>query len=962
MKYGPAPNDLYFREPLKRFDAVVMLAVRRAAEDREYFFWVDHCHGPILSPLLPMEPFLQRLASALLEKHGNDLENICVVLPGKRAGLYLRKYLAQQCQRTIWSPRSLDMGGFLAELAHMRQGSSMELLFMLHEAHSQILGANAEPLDEFLQWAPTALRDMSEVDAHALDLDNVYRDLKGYHEIEEWSYRLGEESPGQARSNQHWRHTGTLHQALTALMRERGVGTSGAVARAAMERVLAKQAIVPGSTVWFAGLNALEPATTRVIQSLRSDGIAMLAWDADEHYLNDDTQEAGQYLRRSVAALGQGELPPVTAIRQRQRTFTDNVVPNAMAQATQAGQLLAHASPEERAGTAIVLADESMLMPLLAALPPDAAPLNVTMGLPLEALPIHGCTEAFMALHTGHRRYGEYRLADLERLLLHPFMHQPGSTARAMARLRATKRNRFSLELILLHAEEAGMELCPAAHEALRPVVEVGVDMPLRLASLLAWAQRLAAADRYRMEQVFQMARLQRTLDQGLERMGAAIADMDTYSALRLKLLREERIAFFGEPLQGTQIMGVLETRAIDHDRVILLGASEGIFPKGGQQQTWMPHAVRKVHGLPLASDADAIAAYHFQRMAQYSSLLDVIQSAGEGTGGPSRFILQWKRELTGTSATRFVDKNLTSPFPVRPSPKILVYKDERVLQRLEKICAAGLSPSALAMWLRCPLDFYYTRVLGIRSADEVDGRLGSDVLGEAVHAVLEEVVTPMLGRPMAPEQLLASAATVHGLLLAKLGVTFPQDLMQRGNFRLRIEMASKAMERHLVAEAKRNAITPSTPLALELDLDVELRPGVRIRGRSDRVELRNGVHYILDLKTGSVDGKKLGVPDLDRENFAAERAQALQLLIYGWAYLKSTPSIPFVRAGVLPIQKASATEGSMLQVGGSQDLQRSDMPAMELLLSTIVDEILDPSTPLQHDLDSKYCNACLTA
>jgi ATP-dependent helicase/nuclease subunit B len=911
-----------------------------------------------------MDPFLQRLAHALLDRHGEDLARICVVLPGKRAGLYLRKYLAEQCQRTIWSPRALDVGGFLTELAGMRQGGSMELLFLLYEAHVQVQGASAESLDDVLMWAPTTMRDMSEVDAHALDLDNVYRDLRSYHEIEEWSFRLGEESPGQARSNQHWRHTGTLHQAFAQLMRERGVGTSGAVARTAMERVLSGTAVVPYDAVWFAGLNALEPATTRLIKALQAKGIAHVAWDTDTHYLEDKAQEAGQYLRRSMADLGPGVLPPGDGIRTRTRTFRESMVPNAMAQATLAGNLLADLDAEQRSRTAIVLADEGLLMPLLAALPADTGPLNITMGLPLEALPIHGCTEAFLALHAGYRRSGEFRLADLERLLLHPFLHQPIATARAISRLRGTRRSNMAYEPILEHTEKAGMELCSAAHEALRPVAEVGVEMPGRMAALLTWAQRLSGNDRYRMEQVFQMARMQRSLDQGLERMGSHILDLDTYSALRMRLLREERIAFFGEPLRGTQIMGVLETRALDHERIIILGLSEGTFPRGGQQQSWIPYDVRRVHGLPLASDADAIAAYHFQRMAQQCSHLDVLHSAGDGpgSGGPSRFILQWDRELKGSSATHFVKRTLTSPFPVRPAARLQVHKDEKVVQRLTEICAAGLSPSALAMWLRCPLDFYFTRVLGIRTADEVDGRLGSDVLGDAVHAVLEEVITPMLGTAMDPELLLASASQVQALLTRKLGETFPADLLQRGNFRLRVEMASQALVRHLKAEATRCAATRSIPIAVELDLDVELRPGVRIRGRCDRIEERDGVLHILDLKTGAVEAKQLRIPELDRAHFDAKRAQALQLLVYGWAYLKSHPTVPFVRAGILPIQKASEATGLMLHVGTSMDLQRSDIPAMEELLSAIVDEVLNPDKALEHDPDSAYCKACLTA
>lgn len=909
-----------------------------------------------------MEPFLQRLAQLLLERHGSDLADICVVLPGKRSGSFLRKYLAERHGRTLWSPRLHDVGSFLSELADMRQGSSMELLFLLYEAHRTVRGSNAEPLDEFLLWAPTSLRDMSEVDAHALDLDKVYRDLRSYYEIEEWGSRLGEESPGQLRSSAHWQQTGDLHKAFTELMHQRGVGTSGAVARTAMQRIEQGVVDAPWSAVWFVGLNALEPATTRIIKALQSQGKAQVAWDADTHYLGDPIQEAGLYLRRSIAALGPGALAVGSSIRDATRSFTHSLVPNALAQATHAGNVLASLSPEERSHTAIVLADEGLLMPLLAALPGDVGPINVTMGMPLEALPIHGCTEAFLALHAGQRKFGLLPLDALEQLLLHPFLHRPGATARTVARLRSTKRNRLSHTQVIEVAQDAGLELCPAARAALEPVKHVGQEMPTRMSALLAWAQRLAGNDQYRSEQIFQMARLQRKLDLGLQRMGALLENLDSYTTLRTKLLREERIAFLGEPLRGAQVMGVLETRAIDHERIVLLGASEGTFPGGSRQQSWIPHTVRLAHRLPLHADADAIAAYHFQRMTQQAHHVDVVHGSGEGPGcgGPSRFVLQWKHELDGSSRTTFNTTTPVVPFSIRTSPTVHVFKDGQVLEQLDRVCRKGLSPSALAMWLRCPLDFYFTRVLRIRTADEVDGRLGSDLLGEAVHAVLEDIVRPMIGEPYDADQLLAEAPTVHQRLVARLSRTFPKDLLDVGHFRLRIEMAAKATQRHLYSEAERCKVMRSIPLALEQVLGAELRPGVLIKGRMDRVETREGVHHILDLKTGSVEAKDLKIAELERGQFTAKRSQALQLLVYAWAYLKNNPEVELVRAGILPIQKPSETEGLLLRIGRDDHLHRNHLPAVENVLNTLLDEIMDPDLAMEHDPESRYCTACL--
>ncbi|HRH38650.1 MAG TPA: hypothetical protein PK760_09905, partial [Flavobacteriales bacterium] len=344
-----------------------------------------------------MEPFLLRLAKLLWEQHPHELDRVAVVLPSKRAGIHLRKYLAQVAGRTIWSPDLFDPGGFMERITAWRQGTSMEMLFALYEAHRTLEGNKAEGLAEFMQWAPTAVRDMSEVDAHLLDHAQLYKDLRAYHELEEWSFSGAEElSAGQQRAAAQWTRTGALHAQFLVQMVENRTGTSGAISRHAVELVQAHEWTSPWRAVWFAGLNALDPATTSVIKALQGRDVARIAWDADAYYMSDNIQEAGRYLRRSVEQLGEGLIPIGGSILESERAVEMTTAPNRFAQALHAAAHIARMGPEEREHTALVLADESLLMPLLQALPPSAAPINVTMGLSLNSLPVHGLTESFL--------------------------------------------------------------------------------------------------------------------------------------------------------------------------------------------------------------------------------------------------------------------------------------------------------------------------------------------------------------------------------------------------------------------------------------------------------------------------------------------------------------------------------------------------------------------------------------
>ena len=392
-------------------------------------------------------------------------------------------------------------------------------------------------------------------------------------ELDEWSFRLNEPmSPGQERMLHQWASTGSLHQRMAALMLERGVATSGALSRHAAERARDGSLLMPWNAVWFAGLNALDPATTAVVQHLRKTGKGHLAWDADHHYLDDARQEAGSFLRRSIGEFGPGSIPPVNELRTRPRKFELVTVPNKIAQARYAAHWLAELDPAARADTAVVLADEDLLMPLLEALPADIGPLNVTMGMPFKALPVQGLVDAFLDLHAASPDGSDLHTASVERSLLHPFLHQGLPTTRTIAALRRMQRARLHADALIGVAATEGMVVHETMRDALGPVDRTLAQLPARMNALLAWAKATRGGDPFVEEQLFRAARIQHQFEQALARQGVVGMDLTSYALLRKRAVSSERMDFLGEPLMGLQVMGFLETRAIDHARVLLLG------------------------------------------------------------------------------------------------------------------------------------------------------------------------------------------------------------------------------------------------------------------------------------------------------------------------------------------------------------------------------------------------------
>lgn len=906
-----------------------------------------------------MVPFLQRLAEALLERHPHDLEDVAVVLPGKRAGLHLRKYLAEAHGGALWSPDIMDVGNFVQRVSGLQQGNSMELLFHLHSTYMELRGDAADPLETFLEWAPTTLRDLSEVDAHLLDLDTLYKDLRAYHELDEWSFNLGELSPGQQRTNAEWRATGELHRLFHERMRATGLATSGFVARISAE-ITSQSIALPWKKIWFAGLNALDPATTSTIKNLQDQGRAEVAWDTDTHYLADQRQEAGRYLRRSIKDLGEGVLPPQSGIATTERRIRLVETPHPLAQAAYAAQRLSEMSAEERSKTAVVLAQEDLLLPLLQRMPAHIGPVNVTMGIPLTTLPVHGLTECFFEV-LDQTTPTTCSVHALIALFAHPFLRENGPTERILDALRGQARLHIEHDELRALITDANSTFLPVVPFMLH-VAEHQAMTGNALTNLLDHAHNTAPDDPLVREQLFLMARVQQRLNRLLDRSGIPAPSLRAYRTIRERVLREERLAFLGEPLKGTQVMGLLETRTVDHERLIFIGVNEGTLPRSEAPTSWIPYDLRRHHGLPLPSDAEAVTAYNFQRAMQLANHVEWTVSTGDGKepGEPSRFIAQWQHEVIGQTRTTLETARVSPRSTARGVPPIHVEKDEHIQQRLRQLCAKGLSPSALGTWLRCPLDFYFRYIVGVRDKDVVDGRLGSDVLGDAVHNALQHLFTPMVGHVLEPQRI--TEASTHALrsLEDQLAQHLPRTALEFGHYRLRKEMAGKALETYLKAESQRCSSQPTRIEAIELEVKATLSNGVLLKGRCDRIDTREGRITVLDVKTGAVREIELRLPDLERDTVTADRRYALQLLIYLWAYLRENQHVEQASAGVIPLQRPSNAAGDRLRVGGEEVITRQQLPVIEALLVQLTNELLDPNIPFTHDPNSDYCRCCV--
>lgn len=910
-----------------------------------------------------MATFLEQLAEALLREHGHALGEVTVVLPSQRAGLYLRDALARQAGRALWSPEVFTLSSFMERLSGLRTLPMEELLFEAYEAYRTVAGPEARALEDFIDWAPVILADMSEADANMVRLDGFYRDLRSWEELD-WSFNVDPLSDGQQRMVRYWALAGKLHFALNERLLGKNVGTSGLVERMAVERTPAAFA---WKGIWFAGLNAFTVAEQRVIDAAQEAGLAHFAWDADHYYLDAPEQEGGEHLRAAIKRYGPGALPIGSALRGSGPRIEVMRAPNPIAQAWCAADRLRSMAPEERVHTSVVLADEGLLPALLEALPGDSGAVNVTMGSSLAALPVGALLDAFFRGSEEARASGAWSIKSVERIMRHPFLRdrrRDDAMENALTALLSTRSPRIG------HQELLGA--LSAAEEGFRTLAQVVFDLEGdrgirdRVMALLAWAKRAMTDDGFATEQVYQASIVLGKTTGLLERYGHILSGA-AWAAVMSRLLRTSRVGLFGEPLAGLQVMGLLEARGLDPRHIILLGAQEGKLPTASIERSYIPFELRRAYGLPLRDSSDAVQAYNFLRLLQRAEEVVLVYAEDGSSNGPSRYIAQLRHELFRDKPDGITFTDARVPVPARSIRETTAANDEATLAKVKALLEKGLSPTMLRAWLRCPLDFWFRYVCGLREPDSPGARIGGDVLGNALHGVLEDIHRPWLGRPLIAAEMERAIPDLGNLLRARLSTEMPPDRLANGQPLLQVGMAVRAAENFLRGEARsvREGMR-IVPLSLEEELRAELRhpdlpQGVRpaIKGRLDRVDERDGAVHILDLKTGRVDAATLRIKEVTVDALRGDKGYAAQLLVYAWTYLTLHPEVREVHTGLQPLQRAAGSEGLFLRIGEKDRITRADLPLITGLLAEVVGTLLDPGTTYAHDPGSTYCVFC---
>ena len=940
--------------------------------------------------------FLKYVAQDLIAKFGQDLSRVAVVFPNKRASLFMNEQLACLSDRPIWSPSYITISDLFRHHSHLTVGDSIKLICDLHKSFSACTGSD-ETLDKFYGWGQLLLSDFDDIDKNMVDADKVFANLRDIHEFDDVSY-LSEEQKKilqaffknfdedhdtelKRRFLNLWSHFKDIYHDFNQRLSDQGIAYEGAIYRQVAQN---EDIEFEYDQYVFVGFNVLQKVEQALFKRLKDTGKALFYWDFDRYYLADGKQEAGHFIRQYLDMFP-NELDNQSDELYKQFTQPKDITylsaPTENMQARYITTWLREKGRIEAGkNTAIVMCDEQLLQTVIHCIPPEAGKINITTGYPLAQSPVASLINVLLMLQTsGHiLNTDKYRLAAVKRVLRHPYAQYISENHQTLLTHLETERRYFPTRSEL--SVDDGLSL-------LFTDIDDDPTNSLLTKWILNVLKRIGQQgrdneDAFFQESVFRMYTLINRLSD-LIAAGALTINLTTFERLMAQLIQATSIPFHGEPAEGIQVMGVLETRNLDFDHLLVLSCNEGNMPKGVSDTSFIPHALREAYGLTTVKHKVAIYAYHFHRLIQRATDVTLTYNNSteiSHTGEMSRFMLQMMVE-SGHPIQRYSMQCGQSMETHGPEA---IEKNEKVTQALNQL--EQLSPTAINRYLRCPLQFYYNILAGLKepeAEDAVDNRMFGNIFhrsAELIYTHLKEKnqriqasdIHDLRTKGKRIEQFVDQAFNEELFNVSSQGYRPEYNGLQLINRRVIIDYLNRLLQ---IDEKLAPFVIKSLEEKVSSTLTFETVQGshsLSIGGYIDRLdEIVNpdGTHRIrvIDYKTGkSMTSTPVDVDDIFTDEKLSEKHKDyyLQTFLYA-SIVKRHPQLNPTQLPVSPallfIQQTAGEDYDptlLLEKEKVLDIGAHDAKFKENL-QRLLSEIYNPSIPFAPTSELKRCTYC---
>jgi CRISPR/Cas system-associated exonuclease Cas4 (RecB family) len=950
-----------------------------------------------------MQEFLYELASKIDTQH-KSFEQVTIVFPNRRAILYFRKHLTALLKRPAFAPELLTIEEFIAKFSASKVPDKLELIQRLHTIYESEMGSQSsrQSFSDFFFWGEMLLRDFEEIDKYRVEAVQLFTDLSNQKEIDTIFEFLSEEqltflkefwgnfdehpSKNKTYFLRVWRVLASVYNQFKQSLTDDGLAYLGMVHREVADGLGKSEATTAEKTysnqsIYFAGFNALTLAEEKIITYFVEKYHASIVWDTDAYYVNNNAQEAGTFFReyQKHTVLGKTFNDQVPAHFQEKISNQTSVqvigASQPMGQVKALAKiidelLLGGAKPEE---TIIVLPDEKMLLPVLHSIPQSVSKLNVTMGFPLVQSPMFNFIELLFELQlTTHAEGLHHR--PVFALLQHSYaIALMGDQAHAI-RKHIVKQNWVQIPTTYFTTLSAFYQL--VFTEVPRTNL---IEYLSKCVDTIGNSSSIDALDKEYAFYFYKfLNRLQDISDTGLvAETENRKKEIRSFQRLFQQLARTEKIPFAGEPLEGLQIMGVLETRNLDYKNVFILSLNEGSLPSGSSKGSYIPYNLRKAYGLPTAVHQDAMYAYLFYRMLQRAENIHLFYSTETdtlGQGEMSRYLQQLLYE-SGLNINKRVVHTAIQPKSIEP---IVIKKNTATLDVLAALSKGrgahrGISPSALSMYVECRLKFYFKYVAGIKEAAEVEEDLDNRVLGDFLHKVIEQFYRTIQARTKSAvvkdtdlqNYTVDLPPIIDSVFREAYGLDRKKEIIYKGQRLVVREMVLRFAQR-IVELDKQYAPFELVGLeraGLTYDITIENAPfTVTIGGIIDRVDRKDNILRIVDYKTGRDELSFNNIESLF-ERGARRNKAAFQTLVYALLYKHEVNDTKALQLKPGLINRKNLFDASF-EFGLRMNKQIVDnalplLPAFEEQLKVMLEELHNPETVFDQTVELETCKYC---
>lgn len=954
-----------------------------------------------------MKPFLYNIASGYYKKYSDEVSEFTFVFPNRRSGIFFQRYLSQIAGKPIFSPKICTISDLFSGYTDTKVLDKTKLLFILYEVFREY---NEESFDDFIYWGEILLNDFDDIDKYLADAKSLFTNIKDINQIESDFDFLDEEqikviqsfwknfipsfeSEKKESFALYWSKLYDIYSGLRNRLSEEGFAYEGMMFRSVtedfrkgnIERVKDKKII-------FIGFNALTTVEREFMKILRDMGIADFYWDYESLWLKDKDNRASFFSRSNMRDFP-SELNISDSETDCERDINVIGIPSAIGQTKYVAEILSDLIKNKEVSanrnyldTAIVLSDENLLIPTLYSIPRNFDPINVTMGKNIRTTPIAGLIDYISELQRQANKHDKgFYHQTVTSILNHKYVISYDEETVSGIQKKIIDENLVYVDPEILK----GNILLDAIF---RTVNQVGgiAEYLLTILRIIQEPKTLKQGDED--NEIVTLSELDMefvyhyylTINRLTDIMNQYRNDISVISFFRLlkQMTESVSVPFSGEPLSGLQIMGVLETRVLDFDNVILVAANEGVFPKKSVATSFIPSNLRRGFRLSTTEHQDAIFAYHFYHMisrARNVYILYDTRTGGSGSGEVTRYVHQLKYHY-GIDINEFnINYDIRVPSPVT----LRIEKSESVIKKLEEYLTDGtrsfLSASTINTYINCPLAFYIKHVERIEESNAVVDNMEADVFGTIFHAVMEHVYEIKKNKAVTEEWLesiIKDDEKIRNLIKKEFVKEFFRNTVKEDQELTGYNLLIREVLLKYVKQVLRNDHKNTPFIYIDSEKSFRMRYSfddnrkVNIKGSIDRVDMKDGNYRIIDYKTGSGKLDFSSMKQLFDVNEKDRPKAVMQTFLYCMMFhmmqeVKTiSPHIFYLRnffSGSINNTisvKPSRGEESALPVGAVTDFIVLEN-YFKRYFDKCISEIFDYSVPFEQTSNTDNCKYC---